>query len=410
MFEEVILKERKGNNYLKRINIIIFMVYLLEAWVSYAIFTVLSYYLGTVLLIHPITIGMIGSIGLVPLALKIIIAPFIDRYKLPLFLDKKWSWLFIGLVFNGVFLALFCIDIKNFLSVFAVILFFQSIGMVIMDATVDAIAVQSKERQTSAQASISMFSGVVFGGLLSFFFVGFFEASYPIGYFVMGIVVSCFIPILYKIKKGINLDHLAKTPEHVDWQVIKALFRDHKYLLVILISFLFNIDAGMLEFTFEPYLGLIFHVKLNDIAIIYLVTFLASIAVMISFYKFQEQMTSRIVVGLVLISMYSGMLSLLMSILILMQVLTFSHIVIIYVLWGAVSGATIMLVYTLFVEHSSVKIPAFSIVFLISINNLGRLVGVFVGGFIHIGMIYLISAILILGRIFPLFFLTRRKT
>ena len=388
---------------------IIFLVYFVEAWVSYAIFTVMSYYLGAVLLIHPVLIGLVGSVGLIPLALKLVVAPVIDKYKLPFFAGSKWSWLVLGLVFNGAFLALFAIDIKTFLGAFVVILFLQSTGMVILDATIDALAVQSKEHQTSVQASIGMFSGVLLGGLLSFLFVPVFEMSYPMWYIVMGFVVLCFIPIINKVKEGINLDAVARAPESKGWSVVKELFRSKSYLLVIVISFLFNIDAGMLEFTLEPYMGLVFGATLSNIAEIYLVTFAASVAVIVLFYKFQEQVKSRLVTALILISVYSGVLALCMSGLILTQVITFNSLVLIYMLWGAFSGATNMLVFALFVEHASVRIPAFSIVLLLSVSNAGRLLGVAVGGFIPIGFIYLISAILLISRIIPLFLLRQGK-
>ena len=394
---------------IKRLNVIIFLVYFLQAWVSYAIFTVLSYYLGVILLIHPIYIGLIGSIGLIPLVLKIIFAPLIDKQKLPIFSDNKWSWLFFGMVFNGVFLALFAIDIVNFLVVFIIILFLQSTGMVIMDATTDAIAVQRKDRQTSVQPAIGMFMGVLFGGLLSFLFVPIFQFNYPMGYIVMGIIILCFIPLIYKVKGGINFDLITREKVEADWSLFKELFKDRKFIIVMIISILLFTDSGLLEFTLEPYLGLIFGVSLNQIAIIYLISFISNLIVLILFYKFQEQVKNRKILLLIIISLYDGILSLLMSVLIITGVLTFSIFVLIYLLWGITSGALSMLIYILYIDHSSVKIPAFSIMVLISVQNLGRLIGILFGGFIPIGIIYLISAIMLIGRVIPMLMLKKEE-
>ena len=382
---------------INHVKILIFFVYLMEGFIAYSIYTVLSYYLGSVLKIHSILIGIVGTIGLIPFVLKIVIAPFIDKYSIPIFSDKKKSYLFIGVLFNGIFLALFSIDILNFFIIFIIIFFLQSIGFVLMDITADSLAVLLKKESNDISISIIMFLGTLIGGLLVFLVTGIFQFNYGLGFIIVGILSLSLIPLIIFIKIPPNLDEV----KSVDLAEIKELFKEKRFQLVVIFAFTFRIDAGLLEFTLEPFLGNVFGASLVDIGILYIITFLSSILGIIILYYFRRRLNKFKL--FIFISFYMATMSLILSISILISVVTFQLVVFIYILMGLLSGVANMTLYAIIIEASSPKLATTSFVILAFFLNLGFLIGVLFSGFIHLGVIYLISGLILSFRTIILF-------
>ncbi|NHI91356.1 MAG: MFS transporter [Candidatus Lokiarchaeota archaeon] len=386
-----------------RIKILIFLVYLVEGFIAYAIYNALSYYLGYVLGINSILIGIVGSIGIIPFLLKIVIAPLTDKYSLPIFSDKKKSYLFIGIIFNGIFLALFSIDILNFFVFFAIIFFLQSLGFVIMDVTVDSLAVLIKKDSHDVSISIVMFLGTLVGGALVFFVIGVFQYSYGLGFIIVGILSLCLLPVIFFMKLPPNLNESTD----VNFGEIRVIFKEKKFQLIIIFAFLFNIDGGLLEFTLEPYLGRAFGASLVDVGILYIISFLSSIIGIILLYIYRNKLNKFKL--FIFISYYMAFMSLTLCIAIFTSLVSFQLFLFIYILMGILSGVANMTLYAIFIEASSPKLAATSFIFLITFLNFGFLIGVLFSGFIHIGVIYLISAIIMATRTIILFKLIKIK-
>ncbi|MHA1895681.1 MAG: MFS transporter [Candidatus Helarchaeota archaeon] len=390
-------------------RLLILLIYLLEGFVWYVISRTLSYYLGTVLHIHPVFIGLVGSIGLLPLVLKVFLGPIVDKYNVPLFSNSKKSFLFIGILCNGIFLSIFGIlDIVNFMILFVIIFFLQSFGFALIDVTVDAISVSLKKeseidtKNEDLTIALFMFIGMMAGGFMGIIFSGLFSLNYSVGFMIVGLLSICFLPVL---RLGIPKNDEKTAP--VNFGRVKELLSNKKFRLAMIFMFLYNIDGGLLEFTLEPYLGNTFGVSITGIGVINMISFVSSLGGILILALFRKKLNKFKFI--IFLSLYYAVFSLVMCILIFTRWITLDLFIITYVLMGLIGGFPIMIVYAITVDMSDASLKATSFVILAFLQNFGTLFGIAFGGFLNMGIIYLISAIILTVKTIPIHFLIKEN-
>ena len=223
--------------------LLIFLIYFFETIITMTIFQILSLYLGTELGIHPVLIGIVGSVSLIPFVCKVFFGLIMDKYKLGIFPNSTKSYLFIGMLLNGIFLLLFSIDIINFFIIFAITFFLQALGFAIIDVTIDSIAVMLEKGHgvNKNLISVSMFLGTLGGGFLGGFVISrIFNINYSMGFIVVGIISLIFIPTIFLLKNKPTDSKIISEKMSLD--KLNELFKNPNFQLAIITAFFYNLD------------------------------------------------------------------------------------------------------------------------------------------------------------------------
>jgi len=334
----------------------------------------------------------------------VFLGPLIDKYDIPIFNQPKKSWLFVGMIINGIMLFFFTIDIATFLILFAVIFFLQALGFSVMDAAVDSIAVSLKKDHGVLESHVSlvMFLGTFFGGILTFLVAGIFQTHYGVGFIVLAVVSLGLASFIFFYKEGEV--QAPKEKRIISSEDFKELFGNKTFQLALLVAFLYNLDGGLLEFTFEPFLGNTFGVTVQQVTgLTVLPALVGSIIAMIVAWRLKDKLNVKI--AIIGVSLYYASLMLL----IVMFIGSLQMIVVFYVFIITVSGFGNMMMYAYFLSLSKKEIPASSFVFLMGAMNGGMLLGILLGGFMNMTIIYLMATIILCVRIIPMIAIMKRE-
>ena len=176
----------------------------------------------------------------------------------------------------------------------------------------------------------------------------------------------------------------------------------------MIFAFFFNIDAGLLEYTLEPFLGNYFGVTLLQLSQIF-AAFIFSGAIGGMHLRFLLRKKLDKVKLLIFISYYMSCMASILCISILTSTITLQLYILVNIRTIIVASMANMVLFAFFVEMSDKKLAATSFIFLFFLFNSGYLLGILFSGFFHIGIIYLISAIIMASRTILLFMLLKMK-
>ncbi|MHC1591544.1 MAG: MFS transporter [Candidatus Helarchaeales archaeon] len=383
-------------------SILFFGIYFVEAVASYVIFTILSYYLNNVLFIPPIIIGVLGSISLLPMILKTIFAPIINKYKIRGIKGQYRPYILIGVLINAVFISLFfipqCIMVPSaslgVILIFLFVWFFQSLGLSLMDVGVDAVGTLYKEKMAPMKISVLMFLGTTIGEIVPMIFLTpFFILSYPLGFIITGLISLTGLFFIWIFKEE-RID--VEIKPNFEWSVVKDVFRKSSMIMALVLAFLIIIDNGIFEFTLERFVYIAYHWTLRDLAVINLTLLIGAIVGMFLGYYFSRQLKPKMVLFLTSVSIFIP--ELIWAVLFPLGLLTLPIFYVTSIISASGSALYAMAVTALFLDITDPRIGPTMIVIFFTTMNAGKLVGILVGGFLPFIGVFALAAILSGGR------------
>jgi len=361
----------------------------------------LSYFpmLFTDLGLDPRVYGVLGSLSLSPMVVKFFIGPISDRFPIPFLRGKHRGYFLLGALINIITLPFLTLNPVNFTILFGIVWFLQSFGIAVMDIMSDTFAIEAKSIQNikgRTGASFWMFAGVFMGGGLAIIFIPLLEADLLIGLLLFS-VLSIPPLIMGVLLKGKSIEEETRV------NIREAVRENLKHPFVkmgLLFFFLLNIDKGLLELTLEPYLYTNFGIeKQAVVATVFIISFLGVILAGLGYFFIDKIQKSRL---LIIINIIYVIPSVLMFYFILTGIITKEIFILLYAIYAAVSGLSWVTYTGLFFDLSNPKAAGTMIALYISMSNLGMVIGIAVGGFLNMAIIYLITAIICALRILPL--------
>ncbi|MHA1145358.1 MAG: MFS transporter [Candidatus Helarchaeota archaeon] len=389
-----------------RAGYLFFGIYFVEAMVGYVTLTILSYYLNNVLLINPIIIGILGSVSLLPMVLKVFLGPFMDRFKIPGLSGRRRPYILIGTILNAVFVSLFflpqLIVFPNafiwVLVVFVIIWFLQSLGITLMDVGVDAIGTMYKQQKSSIKISVLMFLGTTAGGMIpTIFLTPIFMISYPLGFIITGMLSLLglfFVQIFREDELGLDV-----VPAF-NLQAVKTEFRKTPVIFALILAFFLLFDKGLFEFTLERFVFIAYGLTLGDLALINLTIMFGAIGGMIFGYFFMKKIKNKIVLFVTAASFFVP--ELIWATLLPLGLLSFPIFYVTSIISAVGSALYTMAYMALYLDLSNPKIGATMIAVFLAVANLGQVVAIFISGFFPLIVIFIMAAIFSGVRLVPL--------
>jgi len=379
-------------------RILFLLVYMVESIIT---LVTLSYFpmLFTDLGLDPRVYGVVGSLSLIPMVVKFFVGPLSDRFPIPFIRGKKRGYFLLGALINIIFLPFLALNPVNFLILFGIVWFLQTLGIAVMDIMSDTFAIEARSIQNlkgRTGASLWMFAGVFVGGALAIAFVPVLEANLLFGLLLFaGLSVPPLVMGL--LLKGKSVED--ETKVHIR-EVVRENLKRPFVKMGLLFFFLLNIDAGLLELTLEPYLYTTFGIdKQTVVGTVFLISFLGVILAGLGYFFIDKVQKSRL---LMIISAIYIVPSVLLFYFILTGTITKELFITLYAIFAAVSGLSYVTYTGLFFDLSDPKAAGTMIALYFSVTNLGMVIGIAVGGFLAMSTIYLIVAIICALRILPL--------
>ncbi len=389
---------------------LIFMtVYLVETIIAITtlmIFPIIFDDLG----LDPRLYGVVGSVSLLPMVFKFFIGPFSERFPIPFLRGRRRGYIIIGALLNIIALPFLSLNPTLFFAVFFIVWFLQTLGIAILDILTDAIAVGSEPQIQSIRGRTAaggwMFLGVFLGGIFVFPFTAMLDGHImnPSATIdttiltVLGIIaaISVIPLVLY-----IFLDERTKEPEKRD--IIKDLKRNLKHPFVkmgLIFAILLNIDGGLLELTLEPFVKNQFGLELSEVVqTLFFIGFLGSVLGLLGYWFIDKIKKNRL---LIIINIMYVIPSIIIGVLILSNALSYGVFLGLYWVWAFIGGLSYVTWLSLFMDLSDPKAAGTMIALYLSAVNLGMVIGIAIGGFLSMGLIYIIVAIICAVRIIPL--------
>ncbi|NVM28592.1 MAG: MFS transporter [Candidatus Helarchaeota archaeon] len=390
------------NNWFRRF--ILFTVYMIETIITVV---TLSYFplLFNSLGLDSRLYGIFGGLSLLPMIFKFFIGPISDKFPIPFLRGKRRGYFILGGLLNIIFLPLLSLNPLDFFALFFIIWFLQTLGIAIMDVMTDTLVITAKPSQNlrgRTGASIWVFFGIFVGGGLATGLVGLLNMNLLIGLSVFSLISVGPLALIYFLKEDPKLSQ--PTPSL--WSDIKRNFGGPQQQFVIaglIFAFLLNIDAGLLELTLEPFIATTFLVTWQElIATLFFISLLGTVLGFLGYFFIDKVQKNRL---LIIISSIYIVPSIILAYLIFTGMLTYPIFLILYAIYGFVSGLSFVTYTGLFYDLSDPKAAGTMIALFLTMSNFGIVMGVTIGGFFPMWLIYVIVAIICGLRIIPLAFI-----
>jgi PAT family beta-lactamase induction signal transducer AmpG len=385
-------------------------IYFVQGLTSFTIYIVLSFYLGFMLGVDPVIVGVLGSVAVIPLIMKVFLAPLMDKYKIPFFRGKFRGYIIIGGILNAICISFLFLDPLNFFIVFLILWFLQSLGIAMVDVGTDAVSVTLKsEKMSPTRISSIMFIGAVAGSsVVVFFLQPFFMMAFMLGIILVGLISTTVIVLAVVFRER---PPEAGAPQTVQLSGLKGEFRNKWVLVGLFLAFFVDFDGGLLEFTLEPYLGFQFGVSLSGIiSISYAMILGGVISIPLGYFLIHKLGNRRIVaLALVLLSVLHVVVEFAWGFLILLNRLTMGNFLLFFYASVFLSGLYAMAVGALYIDLSNPKLGVTMIMTFFGVLNTGKLVGILLAGalvmVLPMSTIFLLAGVSSLIRIAPLLLL-----
>lgn len=391
-------------------RLVFFSVYLVQSIITVttlSLFPLLFSDLG----VSPVTYGVVGSLSLLPMAFKVFLGPLSDWIPIPLFRGRRRGYIIVGALLNVLCLPWLALNPLMFTVLFGIVWFCQTLGIAIVDLMVDALAIggtpalQHPRGRTSA--SLWMFFGIFVGGGVASGFAAVLDGyalnpANAIDPALLGLLgITSIFAVIPLILIWVLKEPSAPQPSPWTLQRVKANLRYPFVRWGLLFAFLLNIDRGLLELTLEPFIKT--HLGVSSLGeIVSQLFFISLLGVILAAlgYKFIDRVQKHKL--LMVINLIYVVPSITIAWLILDGRLTYGMFLGLYASFALISGLSYVTYMALFFELSDPKAAGTMIALFLGVSNLGTVVGVACGGFLSMGVIYLLVAVLCAGRTLPL--------
>jgi len=209
-----------------------------------------------------VSVALYSAIAFIPWLFKPIWGFISDKYSIKLFGRdlRRRPYIALGSVLNFALLP-FLVIIDPFNGgLYVTVWFFQNLGWSMLDTCVDALSV---ENETTRRNLLSMFLWI--GSYLGTLFAGFgIGALLMSGNFLTGFVVGALVSIItlffvaFAPEKDVSVERHVTMDDIKDFfnkENLKDLFTNQRFVIWGLIfAAFYNIDAGMTDFFFEPWM------------------------------------------------------------------------------------------------------------------------------------------------------------
>ncbi|MHA1378237.1 MAG: MFS transporter [Candidatus Helarchaeota archaeon] len=402
--------------------------YLIQGLSAILILTILPIYLKNYKGLSDLSIATIAGVSVLPIILKPVAAIFSDSFAIKALGGNRKPYIIFGFIFNSLMLYLLgIVEPTEFLYLFVLVWVLQSLGLTLMDVGMDALVIESfdntKERlipnvifticsvvaifvalpiaMICEQNAIHI--GARFAPELEFhIFIG---GNFDVGFLAASAVSICFLlPTVFLKEQSEN-----KVVKKVSIDDIKKFLNTKHVPIVLLFFFLLYIDSGMIDFTLDPFFRVLGMNSGSQLVIFSPLVFISVLGAVSSHWIMKK--------GMLKLFMFIGVLGTAFYIVMAILTLTASPIILTFyigmgIIFSFTSGAAVPQYATLGMSISDKKIAATSFTIIMTVWNLGRLLGILVAGIVpfgiytKMGIIFLLSAIAMSLRI-PVIFKLR---
>jgi PAT family beta-lactamase induction signal transducer AmpG len=304
-------------------------------------------------------ITLVGGISTIPWTIKFVFGPTIDifsKYGRKIFIILGGT---IGAI--SIFIVAF-VDPKTAIIPFTALLFIGHLGIILIDVSADAWAIQTTKTNERGKVNAAMYTGffigIGFGGILLSFIATYygFEMVFLTTSFL--IFLSIILALFVKEKKI-----------EIRRRIIKPLiireFKKRNTQIVALLSFVATMNYGMLRFVIPQYMTNVLF--LDKIQIGYLTSvYPISIIIGIVIGGFAADKCGRKKI------LYITFIGLIITSALLVTVDSWEKLAIIYAVIGVLTGASVFCTMTaLLMDITNPKIGGSQYSFLTSIANFG---------------------------------------
>jgi MFS family permease len=247
--------------------------YFVEGIASILTSAFLPIYLFVFVGLDAVTVALYSAIAFIPWTFKPIWGFISDKYAITLFGRnlRRRPYIVLGSVLNFALLPfLVIIDPFNG-ALYVTVWFFQNLGWSILDTCVDALSVENEKTKRNLLSMflwIGSYLGTLFAGfgIASILMAGNFVTGFVIGALVSAITIlfvifaperevgeakSVTIGAIKKFFSKDNMKDIVSNQRFVIWGLIFAAF--------------YNIDSGMTDFFFEPWMVTKFGATIYDV-------------------------------------------------------------------------------------------------------------------------------------------------
>ncbi|MBD3227098.1 MAG: hypothetical protein GF329_02835 [Candidatus Lokiarchaeota archaeon] len=296
---------------------------------------------------------------------------------------------------------------KNFFPLYFTCWFLQSLGIVVLDIGTDILAIHDKQERKPIVSGIFMIGGLAAGELFIGAFSFIFEIDYSIGFFIVGLIstIAIVISLLFNEKTHIQQEY----SKPVSLKNMLMNIKQKNILLGAFFGIFLMLDSGLLEFTLERFLFNQFSKTLSELFILNIVSTISFLIISPILYKMRLKLNTPLF--LAIISFIFAFTYIDWAVLLFMGQLTFALFMIIFIITAIIGAVGLVLHTSFFFEISKERAAGAQIVFLLTSVAIGRITGIFIGGYIYdIGgmlSIFVICAIIMCVRAIPLFLIKK---
>ena len=395
-------------------------VYLAEGIASLFILIVLPIYLKNYKGLSDLSIAILAGISLLPLILKPLVAVLSDNYIINSLGGKRKSYMLMGFILNGVTLSLIgIVDPVLFLYLFLIIWIFQSLGIVFMDVAIDALVTetfnQTNEKlnanivfQLAAISSAFIVFPIAYLCEINSVHIGintpqiqfsfFFGGNFDFGFLLAGGICFCLIAAILILKEP---EECYSKPKFIKKDLIKFL-KSKKVPLLLVMFFLLQIDAGLTDFTVDPFLR-----TLGFTSGIQILAFSPTLVFILLGTLASKWFIKKGIIRC--LTIFSACFAFFYIIIAILTFLISPIIPIFYFISAAflsiLSAAGMIMYLTLAMNAADKKLAATTFVIFVTMIGLGRILGIIIAGiipfgiYLKMGVIFSLCAIIIIIRI-----------
>ncbi len=194
------------------------------------------------------TITLVGGVSSIPWAIKFIFGPSIDFFGK---YGRKFFVLLGGITGAISIMILTFIDPATSIIPFTVLFFLGHSGIVLLDVSVDAWAIQSSKINERGKVNSAMFTGLFGGTAVGGIFLTYIATYYgfQMTFISTGILILLTLVILLFVKENkIVIERKLIMP------LIKKEFKKSNTQLIALLGFVAGMNFGMLRFIIPEYM------------------------------------------------------------------------------------------------------------------------------------------------------------
>jgi MFS family permease len=308
-----------------------------------------------------VTTALVGGIVSSPWVLKFVLGPTVDYFGK----YGRKMFIIIGGIIGGIaiFMTAF-IDPNSSLILFTLFLFIGHAGIILIDVSADAWAIQTtkihEKGKVNAAMSTGIFSGIAAGGIFLAFIATYFG-------FEMVFITSAILIFLSIILPMCIKEDIIKIKRKTIKPLLLSEFKKRNTQLVVLLTFVIGLNFGMLRFIIPEYMTNVLFLDNIQIGFLTSVYYILIIIGAILGGIFVDKWGRKKI-------LYLTLTGLLISLALLVFADTWEKLGIIYGIIGLMTGASsYSAIAALLMDITNPKVGAAQYSIMASISNLGMI-------------------------------------